>query len=87
MDNKALSKRQRQILALMKVHGSAAFFGDTRDFMHWVSNHGLIIKAYQSPEYFLKNRGLIERVESNSPGRWYRMTPDGARRAATIRED
>jgi len=80
----ALSKRQRQILALMKEHGSAMFPGNTRSFGHYVSERGLIIWAYQSPEWFLKNRGLIEKVEANAPGIWYRLTPEGQRVAASI---
>lgn len=70
-----LSRRQRQILLLMREHGAAMFFGLTREFFWHVSTHGLIIKAYQQPEYFLARRKLIEKIEgSNKPGTWYKLT-------------
>ncbi len=83
-DRSNLSKRQRQILALMRDHGPAQFFGLTRQFYWRVSEDGLLIKAYQSPEYFLRCRGLIARVQSNRPGIWYALTGDGRRRAGAL---
>lgn len=86
MDNKPLSKRQRQILALMKMHdGLAAFPGNTREFFHYISDFGLVIKAYQTPEYFLKNRGLIATTQTNAPGQWYRLTAEGECRAKLLK--
>ncbi len=38
---------------------------------------GIIIRAYASPEYFLVNRGLLERVDRGTPGTWYRLTEKG----------
>jgi len=87
-DTKPLTRRQRQILALMADNdGSAAFAGGTRDFRWFNSDYGLVIQAYQEPEFFLRSRGLIRRIESNAPGRWYRLTDDGERRAKNVSRD
>ena len=80
-----LSRRQRQILYLMHKHGSAAFYGETRRFYWRAEAWGVIIQAYQQPEFFLKCRGLIEKVQANHPGNW-RLTESGAAIAATITE-
>lgn len=80
MPRARLSKRQRQILWLMNEYGVAAFQGGTRDF--WASPAlfgGIVINAYQTPEWFLSGRGLIERAERNVPGVWYRLTEEGRR--------
>ncbi len=90
MDTKPLTPTQRAVLHLLQQHGSAAFQGQQgrqqgdRALRSWEGRYGLVIEAYQGPEYFLKNRGLIERFESNAPGHWYRLTEDGARRASSI---
>lgn len=55
-----------------------------RQLRHWMCEEGLVIEAYQTPEFFLKGRGLIEAVQSNSAGHWFRLTPDGARRATLL---
>ena len=79
-----LSKRQRQILLLMRQHGNALFAGLTRKFSWSMTEHGLCIRCYQYPQHFLKARGLIEVVSTNHPGTWYRLTDDGRRRAARL---
>ena len=84
----SLTLRQRQILLLMLQHGTTIFAGGTRGFS-WVglasdAPGGLLIRAYQTPEYFLAGRGLIERVPMNAAGTWYRLTGDGNRIAARL---
>lgn len=86
-----LRKRQRQILWLMReADGPAHFSGGTRGFHYATLNSdhpgALAIQAYQDPEIWLEHRGLIERVQMNVPGRWYRLTEEGAARAARIKE-
>lgn len=78
----SLTKRQRQILALMHRFGAAQFTGLTRSFSWFENDVGVSIRAYQSPEFFLKARGLIAETPTNLPGAWYRLTPEGERRAA-----
>ena len=90
MDKKPLTSTQRIVLRLLKEHGSAAIMGQHgrkgmgRKLRSWAGQFGLVIEAYQGPDYFLERRGLIERVESNAPGAWYRLTEDGARRATRL---
>jgi DNA-binding MarR family transcriptional regulator len=90
MDKKPLTPTQRRILKLLAEHGSAAIMGQrgrvgmAREMRVYNSNYGVVIEAYQGPDYFLKNRGLIERSPSNAPGCWYRLTDDGRRRAAAL---
>ena len=84
MRAKPLTPTQRKILAIMAEHGPAMFPGGkgSRQF-HWYPNEfGVVIKAYQCPEYFLKNRGLVALTPMNAPGYWYRLTPEGERRVA-----
>ena len=59
-----LTKRQRQILRLIHEHGGAAIFlGGTRGFQHRVDpDYGLIIHAYQSPQYALAMKGLLQKT-------------------------
>lgn len=89
MDRKPLTRRQRQILFLMReADGPVMITGGTRRF-YWGRPTGdhpgaLVIKAYQDPDLWLRHRGLIEAVPMNAPGTWYRLTEDGQRRAATI---
>lgn len=88
MDNKPLTPTQKQVLTLMRKHGLTAFMsakGVRNGLQSQMGRDGFLIAAYQGPDHFLRARGLIERVERNVPGYWYRLTEDGARRAATIR--
>lgn len=86
-----LSLMQRRILTAMQNDelGFAAFTGEhsrKRGFGVFDAKHGgIIIRAYQSPEFFLKNRGFIERHERNVPGQWFRLT-DAGRAALAKRE-
>lgn len=82
------SRRQRQILFLMKQHGRANFRGGTRSFGYQPHTEGgILIWAYQSPEWFLEQRKMIEKTPpGNTPGTWYRLTETGATEAATIKE-
>lgn len=80
-----LSRRQRQILYLMLEHGPAQFCGYTRKFYWQVFETGLVIQAYQTPEYFLCHRGLIARYDSNV-GVKYVLTETGREVAASIKE-
>ncbi len=82
---KSLTKRQRQILALMLMHGTTRFFGGTRLFKYTNAyEDGFTITAYQDPELFLERRGLIERVERNASGRWYKLTASGHAAACRV---
>ncbi len=87
LDNKPLTSTQRKILNLLREHGSAAFQGQRgrrgfdRELRSWKGESGLVIEAYQTPEYFLVNRGLLQRVPSNAQGHWYRLTKHGQQRA------
>jgi hypothetical protein len=89
-DNKPLTPTQRVILRLLHENGSACFQGQRRrkgmkrTLRHWICEEGLVIEAYQTPEFFLQARGLLEITQSNAPGRWYRLTADGVRRAAAL---
>jgi hypothetical protein len=89
MDKKPLTLRQRQILFLMReADGPTMITGGTRQFL-WGKLDGdhpgaLLIQAYMEPDLWLHRRGLIEIVAMNVPGRWYRLTEDGLRRANTI---
>jgi hypothetical protein len=75
-----LTPMQSKILAAMRADetGFAAFTGEAArkfGFAILQAKHGgIIIRAYGTPEYFLKARGLIERVERNVPGNWYKLT-------------
>jgi len=70
-----LTPVQRRVLTLMREHGTAQFIGGTREFWHEATPQGLFIHAYQMPEYFLRERGLIE--PTGLPP-WYRLTDKGA---------
>jgi len=84
MANQSLTRRQRQILELMHKHGPAKFHGGTRGF-HWrVLEYGVAIQAYQDPEMYLARRGLIAEAPMNVPGKWFRLTADGADLAAKV---
>lgn len=86
-----LSPMQRRILSAMQADelGFAAFTGEQsrkHGFGVFGAKHGgIVIRAYQHPEYFLKSRGLIEQHERNVPGYWYRVTDAG--RAALARAE
>lgn len=75
-----LSPMQRRILTAMSEDdlGFAAFTGERArkdGFGVFAAKHGgIVIRAYQHPEFFLKSRGLIEVTERNVPGYWYRLT-------------
>jgi hypothetical protein len=82
-----LSKRQRQVLALMRDRGPVRFAGRTRGFVWYYGMGGIIIvRAYQRPEYFLKARGLIEEYPITPRGvaPRYRLTDIGRERAKRI---
>ena len=83
-DRKPLTPTQRKILRLMRDHGAALISGGTRIFGSVVIEQGVLIRAYQSPEHFLVARGLLKPIQMNAPGRWYRLTEDGERRAAHL---
>lgn len=78
-----LSPMQRRILSAMQDDeiGFAAFTGEQSrklGFGVFAAKHGgIVIRAYQHPEFFLKSRGLIEQRERNVPGYWYRVTDAG----------
>lgn len=78
-----LTKMQRRILLAMKQDeiGFAAFTGEqSRRYGYGEAqarHGGIIFRAYSHPEYFLKQRGLIEPHDRNVPGRWYRLTDVG----------
>lgn len=82
-----ITKRQAQILYLLREYGSAIFIGGTRRF-DWFQHPtgGVVIRCYQGPEYFLKHRGLISPRASNAPGHWYALSEAGAALAARIRK-
>lgn len=86
IDKKPLTPTQRKILFLMKLHGRVVFYQGQRRF--WWRKHAeasLAIAAYQGPEFFLKGRGLIERI--NKEGfPVYALTPAGQERANRIKE-
>jgi hypothetical protein len=86
IDKKPLTKRQRQILALIRDIGPAQFYGGTRRFI-WgaLKDGGVYIKAYMEPEIFLERRGFIAVAPSNRPGRWYALTEAGRVRAAKLK--
>jgi hypothetical protein len=93
LDRKPLTRTQRKILWLMREHGEGPVMiaGGTRDF-YWArprEDHpaSLIIHAYMDPDLFLRRRGLIEEVQQNAPGRFYRLTDHGAARAAALVEN
>lgn len=84
-DKGRLTANQRRILVLLREHeGAAMFVGLTREFHAHVSTYGLVIWANKDPEDFLERRQLIERFETSQPGRWYRLTEDGWRRARRL---
>lgn len=79
---------QRRILSVMLTSGFAAFTGERArkdGFGVFDAKHGgVVIRAYQSPQYFLKQRGLIVVVERfigesqlKVPGTWYAITDKG----------
>lgn len=78
-----LTRMQRDILSAMKIDGVglAAFTGEKSrryGFGIMAAKHGgIIVRAYGTPEFFLKSRGLIELHERNVPGYWYRLTDAG----------
>lgn len=85
-----ITPMQRRILKAMDADdlGFAAFTGERArkaGFGVFDAKHGgIVIRAYQNPEFFLKGRGLIERVERNVPGYWYRITEDGRRAVESL---
>ncbi len=86
--NESLTKRQKQILQLMSDVAPpdwTLFFGGTRNFRAYRSVAGdMVIQAYQTPEWFLERRGLIEAVQSNR-GKGYRITERGRRAVARLK--
>ena len=85
LDKRPLTPTQKRILSLMHEHGAAAFFGGTRKFSWELTAYGLVIHAYQDPEMFLKCRGFIQQIDTNAPGRWYRLTHTGTVRPLGIK--
>ena len=86
-----MTPRQKQILQLMldlDDLDAAIFLGGTRGFsVATLRGGGILIKAYQTPEFWLANRGLIAEVQANTPGRWYRLTDEGRAAAGRIRKN
>ena len=86
-----LTPRQKQILQLMldlDDLDAARFFGGTRGFsVSTLRGGGLVIRCYQIPEFWLASRGLIAEVQTNEPGRWYRLTDQGRAAAERIRKN
>lgn len=52
-----------------------------------LANEFLTIHAYQTPAWFLRSRGFIVACREDKFGVWYRLTNDGKRRAAKIKEE
>lgn len=81
MSTEKLSPMQWQILATMEARGPAAFTGERSrvdGFGVFDAKHGgVVIRAYQSPQWFLKQRGLIALLERAFPGTWYEITDKG----------
>ncbi len=86
-----LTTMQRRIIRLLYEHdgGPAMFPGEkgSRQFGWWKSDMGLVIKAYQTPEYFMEKRGLLVRAQLNFPGVWFRLSDEGIRRAEAMRPE
>lgn len=85
-----LTRRQRQILWLMRTFDGPTYFsGGTRKFYWHELDHGhpgaLIVQAYQDPEMWLEHRGLIVQTPMNVPGRWYRLTEQGSAIAGKLK--
>ena len=80
-----LTKQQRQILQIMADHPAGARFGTgTRDGLSWMRSDDrriAHISGYTYPEYFLKQRGLIEIA---TPG-IYALTEKGKQAVAAFR--
>lgn len=76
-----LSPMQKRIISEMRRCSPAAFTGErarVAGFGVFDAKHGgIIIRAYQHPEYFLKHRGFIERVVRDVPGYWFVLTAKG----------
>lgn len=72
---------QKRILIAMAETDFAAFTGEKSRVLGFGifegKYGGIIIRAYQSPYFFLKNRGLIEPCPRNVLGYWYRITDAG----------
>lgn len=83
-----LSPMQLRILRTMIERGVAAFTGESariRGFGVYEAKHGIVIRAYQSPQYFLGLRGLIRRIERDGiAGYWYEITPKGRDAVASV---
>lgn len=83
-DRGNLTPIQRKCLVILRERGPTRFSGQTRDFEVGDCEGGSAIRAYMDPELFLARRGLIEEHPSNYPGRWFRLTEEGAQRASRI---
>lgn len=92
-DRKPLTQTQRKVLWIMREndHGPVMITGGTRGFHTRTPREdhpaAKIIYAYMDPDLFLRRRGLIEQVPQNAPGRFYRLTEDGKRRARALIEN
>ena len=76
MNLRGLTQRQRDILALIEQNGVATFGTGIRGrLIRRKTAYGIHIKAYTYPNYFLEQRGLIERVGEFQPTR-YRLTKE-----------
>lgn len=42
-----------------------------------VDGKEIVVRCYGTPQYFLKERGLIELVDYDMPGYWYGLTDKG----------
>lgn len=76
-----LSSMQRRILEAMARGGLAAFTGEKARKLGFAvldaKHGGIIIRAYQNPEFFLARRGLIQKYQRDVPGYWYAITDAG----------
>lgn len=86
--SRQLTPTQRRIVALMHKHGPTRFSlpGFRRHFRSFQGCDGFYwIGAYQSPEFFLKARGIIEPCGDNAPGA-YQLSDFGTELANTMKE-
>lgn len=80
-DLERLTKMQRDVLTAMASGELAAFHGEQSRVLGFgvypARSGGIVIRAYQTPQWFLKGRGLIRERSRNVPGVWYEITDAG----------
>lgn len=81
MTHERLTLTQRKVLRAMKdAGGIAAFTGEKARKLGFAvipAKHGGVIRCYGDPQYFLKQRGFICRIDRAVPGQWYIITDKG----------